>query len=163
MQEFPQKPVNQQYLWVQNVFHISTFSSCEKSSVSTCFHSSRKPGPWSSETSYGAPDANHDVVTQHPGTAPPPGQCPTQLTGHGVTFCQGMEWECHCQQEWQKRWRSTLQCLWHEDQTDQQLGNTISCSPRQLAISTMIPLWASCIGQTGKRNKYRRAGAKIHC
>lgn len=109
MQEFPQKPVNQQYLWVQNVFHISRFSSCEKSSVSTCFHSGRKPSPWNILWGSRCKSWCGHSAARH---CPTPGQCPTQHTANWARChpLQGMEQECDCQQD-QQKWPSTLQCL----------------------------------------------------
>lgn len=79
MQEFPQKPVNQQHLWVQNVFHISRFSSCEKSSVSTCFHSSRKSSLWNILWGSRCKSWCGHSAARH---CPTPGQCPTQHTAN---------------------------------------------------------------------------------
>lgn len=136
------------------------FHAVRKAQSFHLFSQQWEAGPWSSETARGAPDAKHDVVTQQPGTPSP--RSVSCRDRHGVTFCQGMQQKLACQQEQQNggdqpsspycalAWALNWSATWEQ------------FSPRQLSINTMIPLWASCIDQTGKRNKYRRAGDKIH-
>lgn len=91
----------------------------------------------------------------------------TQVTGHGVTLCQWMEQEHDCQQEQQKWWRSTLQCLavplaWGSNRLATWEHNFSQAASNKHPLWAHSGPWASRIDQTRTRNKCRRAGAKIH-